>query len=285
MIMHIESMTGYGSAERGDYRVELRSVNHKNLDINLNMPPYLYRLDPEIRKRVRKIFSRGRIDVYVSRSSGARRKIKVNKGLAKEYHRALLSLRKDLGIKDEINMGLIASNRDIFLSDDPGLRMDEFTKALDLALKKLKSSRAVEGKKLVADIKKRAQKVGRYLQKIRSRRKAFISRARADLQERLNDILRDMPVDETRLIQESAILAERSDITEEVVRIKSHLDYMRDILRTGNIVGKKLDFVIQELRREVNTIGSKSSDIDITVSVVEMKDELEKIREQVQNLQ
>jgi uncharacterized protein (TIGR00255 family) len=283
--MHIESMTGYGSEERGDFRVEVRSVNHKNIDINFNAPSYLYSLDPEIRKQIKKLFNRGRIDIYVSRSSDAGKKIKINKSLAKEYHRALVSLKNELKIKEPVGIDLIASHRDIFSSDDSGINISVFKKSLNSALKKLKASRKTEGDKLVADIKKRLATVNKQLVKIRKRRKVFVSKARANLYDRLKEILKDVKIDETRLVQESAILIERSDITEEIVRIKSHLDYMKDILISGDTVGKKLDFVIQELRREVNTIGSKSSDIDITVSVVEMKDELEKVREQVQNLQ
>lgn len=283
--MQIESMTGFGSSEKGDFMVEVRSLNHKNLDINFNGPSYLYRLDPEIRKRAKKKFNRGRIDIYVSKLRGNQKKIKVNKKLANEHLRAVLALKKELSLKDEIGLDYFASLRDVFMYDDSDIKVSDFTGALDSALQALRVSRGREGKKLVMDINKRMQKVNRYIQKINRRRKKFISTARNGLHDRLRDILDDATVDETRLIQETAILIERSDITEEVVRMKSHLDYMKNIIRAGGTVGKKLDFVIQELRREVNTIGSKSSDLEVTVSVVEIKDELEKIREQIQNLQ
>lgn len=283
--MQIESMTGFGSAEKGDFSVEVRSVNHKNLDIHFNAPSYLYRLDPDIRKLAKDIFSRGRIDIYVSKLSGSEKKIHVNIKLAQEYQKSLNALKNGLKLKDDVGLSYFASLRDIFSTDDPDLKMSDFNAALHSALKKLKISRSKEGKALVADILKRMQTIHKDLVKIEGRRKIIASTAASGLRDRLKEIMKDTPVDETRLIQEAAILTERSDITEEMVRIKSHLNYMKDIIKSGDTVGKKLDFVIQELRREVNTIGSKSSDIQITVSVVEMKDELEKIREQVQNLQ
>lgn len=283
--MHIESMTGFGSAEKGDFSVEVRSVNHKNLDIHFNAPSYLYRLDPDIRKLAKDIFSRGRIDIFVSKLSGSEKKIHVNSRLAQEYQKALLSLKKELKLKDDVGLNFYAGLRDIFSSDDPELKVSDFNDALHSALKKLKVSRCKEGKTLVADIHKRTQTINKDLLKIEARRKKIAATAVTGLRDRLKEIMKDTQIDETRLIQEAAILTERSDITEEAVRIKSHLNYMKDIIKAGGTIGKKLDFVIQELRREVNTIGSKSSDVGITVSVVEMKDELEKIREQVQNLQ
>ncbi|MDO8282854.1 MAG: YicC/YloC family endoribonuclease [Thermodesulfovibrionia bacterium] len=283
--MQIESMTGFGSAEKGDFSVEVRSVNHKNLDIHFNAPSYLYRLDADIRKFAKDSFNRGRIDIYVSKLSGNDKKIHINTRLAQEYQKALLSLKKELKLKDDVGLSFYTTLRDIFSSDDPELNVSDFNSALHSALKKLKISRRKEGKALVADINKRTLTINKYLLRIESRRKKITTTAVSSLRDRLKDIMKDAHLDESRLIQEAAILTERSDITEEAVRIKSHLNYMKDIIKSGDTVGKKLDFVIQELRREVNTIGSKSSDIGITVSVVEMKDELEKIREQVQNLQ
>lgn len=283
--MQIESMTGFGSYEKGGFRVEARSVNHKNLDVNFNGPPYLLRLDPDIRKSVKSRFDRGRIDIYVSSLHDSRRKITVNAGLARQYRDAVGALKKELKLKDEAGLDFFLSLKGVFSSNEPNMNERDIAGAVEHALLKLKTSRRREGKALVAEVANRMHAVNRLVLSIEARRKEIVSNSAASLREKIKNILGDTPLDEARLIQETAIIIERSDITEELVRIKSHLSYMRDILKSGGTVGKKLDFVLQELKREINTIGSKSADVGLAVTVVEIKDELEKMKEQVQNLQ
>lgn len=278
-------MTGYGKGIAGNFRVEVRSSNHKNLDININVPYFLFSEDPNIRKTVKKKFNRGRIDIFVPRQEIEGIKLKVNKPLAREYYNALVSLKNELSLSDDPDISMIASHKDIFLMDDPEINNDDFYNALNGALDELKSTRIDEGANLIADIKERVCSLEGYTMKIEEKREYFTVNAHQKLKERLMELLESIEVDETRLIHETAILVEKSDITEEIVRIKSHLGLFVDILESGDTIGKKIDFFIQELRREVNTIGSKSQDVEIATIVVEMKHDLEKIKEQVQNLQ
>ena len=278
-------MTGYGRGEAGAFRVEIRSSNHKNIDIHINLPYYLFSFDPEIRKRVKRKFSRGRIEIYVHRQDAEDVKLKVNKSFAREYYNALLSLKKELSIAGDVGIDLIASQRDIFAQDEPEINAADFYDALEIALEELRKSRVEEGGSLVDDIAGRIGMLRTYINRIEGRSQDFAASARQRLLDRIKELLGDVPIDESRIIQETAILVEKCDITEEIVRIKSHLNQFGEVLKSGNIIGKKMDFFIQELRREVNTTGSKSQDVEISTNVVEMKHELEKIKEQIQNLQ
>lgn len=283
--MQPQSMTGYGRGAAGNFRVEIRSSNHKNLDIQINVPYYLFSHEPEIRKRIKKIFNRGRIDVYVPRSEEGVVRMKVNKSLAREYYNALVSLKDELSIKDDIGINVLASQRDIFVMDETEIDAADLYAAVEAAMQDLEKTRNEEGKNLVHDIRDRVGLLKKYLASVEIRRTDFVEGARQRLQERLEELLGNAPIDETRVIQETAILLDRSDITEEIVRAKSHIESFENTLISNDTVGKKLDFMVQELRREINTIGSKAQDIEIINSVVEMKHELEKIKEQIQNLQ
>ncbi len=280
-------MTGYGRGIAGDFKVEVRSSNHRNIDIQINIPSYLYCYEAEIRKLIKQRFHRGRIEVYVPRVVGdnVNFRLKLNKSLAREYYNALVSLKEELSLSDNIGIDVLASQKNIFLLDEPEIETAEFYDALKAALEELKRTRSEEGQYLVSDIQDRIQLLSKYTTSIENKRTEFISHAKKNLYERLKVLLDNTPIDDSRLIQETAILIERSDITEEIVRIKSHLRYIEELLKSGDANGKKMDFIAQELNREINTIGSKTPDVEIRTYVVEMKHELEKIREQVQNLQ
>jgi uncharacterized protein (TIGR00255 family) len=212
-------------------------------------------------------------------------KLKVNKTLAREYYNALVSLKDELSIADDVGINMISSQRDIFIMDEPEINNDDFYSALNDALDELKKTRIEEGINLITDIKIRVRSLENHTKNIEKMRVGFTATAHQKLKDRLKELLDGVEFDETRLIHETAILVDKSDITEEIVRIKSHLGLFSDILKSGDTIGKKIDFFIQELRREVNTIGSKSQDVEIATTVVEMKHDLEKIKEQVQNLQ
>jgi uncharacterized protein (TIGR00255 family) len=283
--MQPQSMTGYGRGSSGNFRVDIRSSNHKNIDININVPNYLFSYDLEIRKRVKKTFKRGRIEIYIPRQEMENIKMKVNKALAIEYYKALNAIKDDLSISEDVGINVLAAQRDIFMLDEPEINDAALYDALDIALAELKKTRIEEADNLLDDINKRITMSSNYINNIEEKRNETISDAKEKLHERLKEFLGEALLDETRLVQEVAVLVEKTDITEEIVRIKSHLKHFEDVLKSGEVIGKKLDFIIQELRREVNTIGSKSQDIEISTSVVEMKHELEKIKEQIQNLQ
>jgi uncharacterized protein (TIGR00255 family) len=212
-------------------------------------------------------------------------RLKVNKPFAREYYNALVSLKDELSISDSIGIDIIASQRDVFLPDEAEIDIVGFFDAFGIALSELEKTRVKEGKDLINDINKRLRLLNKNVTHIEKIRKKYITNAHQKLYKRLKELIGNVAIDETRLIQETAILIEKSDITEEIVRIKSHLRHCKEVLMSGNTIGKKVDFIIQELRRESNTIGSKSQDVEITAYVVEIKHELEKIREQVQNLQ
>lgn len=283
--MDIQSMTGYGRGEVGNYKVEVRSSNHRNLDIRINVPSYLYYYEPKIRNTVKEKFHRGRIEILAPKSEGDNIKLKINKSLAKEYYHALVSLKDELSISDNVGINVLALQKDIFLLEESEVEITTFHKALEAALEELKKMRLDEGKNLVDDITKRIHLLNKHLTCMEDKRTEFVTNAKRVLTKKLKNLLDNSSIDDSRLIQETAILVERLDITEEIVRIKSHLKYTEDILRSGNVIGKKMDFLAQELHRELNTIGSKAANAEISTLVVEMKHELEKIREQTQNLQ
>lgn len=278
-------MTGYGRGLAGNFKVEMRSSNHRNLDIRINVPAYLYYYEPKIRNMVKEKFYRGRIEIFTSKSEGDNIKLKINKSLAKEYYHALASLKDELSISDNVGIDVLALQRDIFSLEESEVKITTFHEALEAALEELKKMRIEEGKNLVDDITKRVHLLNKHLTYMEDKRTEFVINAKRVLTEKLKNLLDNIPIDDSRLIQETAILVERSDITEEIVRIKSHLKHMENILGDGDVIGKKMDFLAQELHRELNTIGSKAANAGISALVIEMKHELEKIREQTQNLQ
>jgi uncharacterized protein (TIGR00255 family) len=234
---------------------------------------------------VKSRFARGRFDLYVFRQPGEKRNITLNRVLAREYYDVLMSLRDELALNDAISLSMIASQRDIFMQEQPEVDVSELFGALAGALAELEDSRVREGEHLVSDISGRIEMLRELLNLIKERRNDFIKGAKTRLHERLKEYLENTTLDETRLIQETAILVERSDITEEIVRTEGHLGSIAEVLAGGGTVGKKIDFYVQELRREVNTIGAKASEVDIIRHCVDMKNEIEKIKEQVQNIQ
>jgi uncharacterized protein (TIGR00255 family) len=283
--MEIQSMTGYGSGVADGFKVEARSTNHKYLYIQLNLPAYLYSYEHEIRKMIKDRFSRGHIEIFFTKLNEGNVKIRINKSLAKEYYNAFVSLKDELSIADNVGFNILAQQKDIFSLGETEVEFLALRDALEAALAELKKMRASEGKNLVEDIKKRIFSLLNHIAYLEDKRAEFVANAKEALAARLKELLNNTLIDDTRLIQEIAILVERSDITEEIVRIKSHLRHMENILEYGDVIGKKLGFLVQELYRELNTIGSKAASGEISTLVVEMKDELEKIREQVQNLE
>ncbi len=283
--MNIQSMTGYGRGVTENFKVEIRSSNHKNRDIRINIPSYLYYYEPEIRNMVKEKFQRGRIEIFVPKPEEENLKLKINKSLAKEYYRALVSLKDELSIREDIGINILASQRDIFSQEEPEIEIPTFHKALEIALEELKKMRIEEGTNLAEDITRRIAFLNRNIVVLEEKRIVFVENARTILADKLKKFLTNISIDETRLIQETAILVEKSDITEEIIRIKSHLKYTENILAGSDVIGKKLEFLVQELHRELNTISSKTADAEISKLVIEMKHELEKIREQIQNLQ
>jgi len=292
----IKSMTGYGRAEAivGGKRivVEIKSLNHRFLEVSLRLPAALSSLELELKKKINAKFSRGKIEVGVRMDStispekGAG--LDLNLPLLRNYYALLCKMKEELNLPDQINLALLSSFRDIFISqedDDLGAIWLNLEVLLDEAVTMLMVMRTKEGETLIRDLRSRISLVEQTVEIIQSRVPQVLKAYQKRLMERIKELVGDMEIDAARLMQEVAIMAEKSDITEEIVRFRSHIDQFVGMLNGDEAVGRKIDFLIQEMGREVNTIGSKSNDAEISMGVIEIKSELARIREQVQNLE
>jgi uncharacterized protein (TIGR00255 family) len=292
----IKSMTGYGRAEAviGGKRivVEIKSLNHRFLEVSLRLPGALSSLEHEMKKRINAKFSRGKIEVGIrmdsSVSSDRGAGLDLNLPLLRNYHSLLSRIKEELGLPDEINLAVMSSFRDVFVSQDDD-DLDAIWQNLEVllaeAIAMLMVMRATEGETLVRDLRSRIALVEQIVETIQGRVPQVLKAYQKRLTERVKELVGDMEIDAARLMQEVAIMAEKSDITEEIVRFRSHIGQFVEMLAADEAVGRKIDFLIQEMGREVNTIGSKSNDAEISMAVIEIKSELARIREQVQNLE
>jgi len=293
----IKSMTGYGTAERdlplGKVAVEARSINHKYLDISLRLPRGLFTLEPTVRDLVKKWISRGRVDLIMridpSASTVPRYRLEADTSLAEEYIRLLNTLREKFGLKGEVTVDHIAGVREIVpfleVKEDTELYGEEIASVTEQALEALDESRRREGEVLDADLMGRLEAAGKLVEEIKGRAPVVVDAYRERLRERVRALLEGSDFDERRFHQEVAYFAERSDVSEEVIRIESHLRQFETKLKEEGPAGRGLDFILQEMNREANTIGAKATDVDIAHKVIEIKGELEKMREQVQNIE
>jgi len=288
-------MTGYGRAEgptqAGDLVVEVRSVNHRSIDLNIRGPRELGAVDPRIRGAIRERISRGRVEVFINvrHRSPERVRLLVDRDLARRYRDSAIALAEELDLPTEITVEFIMRLPDVTYEQEEELNIErfwkEFSPLLDGALDQVTAMRRKEGVSLGKDVRARLKKLETAARGVGRRRKTA-TRAYAELlQSRLDELAKDLALDPARMAQEVALLVERSDISEELVRVESHLGQFRAELSSDGSVGRQLDFLCQELIREVNTMGSKSTDMEITRRVLEMKGEIEKIREQVQNIE
>ena len=293
--MPLKSMTGFGegSASAGGICVtaEVSSVNRKQLDVNISLPRNLVALDARIQSRVRQEFSRGRISgiVRVEAADGTAGTVKIDGQLASQYIEGIRAVAKKLKLADDLGAetiarlpGLVSVEQEKLDADHVAAVLDE---ALDKALRGLSKMRTAEGRALAADLRERLALLEEGMKAIKTRSSGVVESYRAKLFQRLEDAgLEDLAADE-RMVKEIAIFADRCDISEELTRLKSHLAQARKLLRSTEPVGRTLDFLCQELFREINTVGSKANEVEITRQVVAFKTELERIREQVQNIE
>ena len=298
----VKSMTGFG---RGAYEdqtfsctVEMKTVNHRYNEVAIRLPRFLNPLEDRLRKQILATVSRGRIDVFISAavtgSSGSR--LKVDEELALAYHEALGKIAKTLGAADNaLGIGAellhIARCPEVIVPQDVSPDLEELwpklQQAAAQALEQLAAMRSVEGENIAADMAARADLIAAKLAQVEVRAPQIVSEYQTKLQERLNALLAGakVQVEPERLLQEAAGFADRTNITAEIVRLKSHPLQFKAILKQEVPVGRKLDFLVQEFNREANTIGSKANDYQLAQLVVEIKAEIEKIREQLQNLE
>lgn len=292
----LRSMTGYGKGEApfgaGRIIVELRSVNHRYGEVSVKLPRLFMPFEGEIKKRVAERLSRGKIDIFIQLEGGAPQGVPTpNLPLARGYYKALSTIREALGITDQVGLELLVSMRDVITlaaeeSDAPLEEAPaELLTAVDQALSAADGMRLFEGESLLADFQKRRDQLDLLIGQVAHRAPEVVAEYAVKLKERIALLIAESGLPEDRLAMEVAVLADKGDITEELVRLESHLRQFDETIAKGEPVGRKLDFLLQEINREVNTIGSKANDAQVASLVVDLKSELEKIREQVQNVE
>lgn len=290
----IKSMTGYGKAnlnkEEREYQVEIKTVNHRYLDISVKMPKQISYLEETIKKEISKQIKRGKVDIYVTfnNSSIEGKSIKINTQLAKAYISELKKLAEEEKILADIQVNDIAKYPEVLTveyNQEDEIIKEEMTKTVQVAIENLISMREKEGEKLSEDLSKRLDSIQEKVNELDKYSTGLIEEYVVKLEERLKQLLPNQELDKNRLAQEVVIYADKCSIQEEITRLKSHISQFRGLLKSNESVGKKLDFIIQEMNRETNTIGSKSNNLDITNGVIDMKTEIENLREQVQNIE
>ncbi len=291
----VKSMTSYGRAEDTlngcTITVELRSVNNRYLDCNVRMPRLYLFAEETIKSRVQNTISRGKVDVFVTLDStgGEQVQVSVNQPLADGYYAALTQLAERYGLSKDISVSLLSRFPDVLLAEkaeeDVEQRAQDICSVLDRALADFDQMRTREGARLEADVLSRAARIEELVGKVEERSPQTVAEYRAKLEARMNEVLSNTQLDPARILTEAAIFADKVAVDEETVRLRSHIGQLRHMLEQGGATGRKLDFLIQEFNREANTIGSKCSDIEIARHVVDIKAEIEKIREQVQNIE
>lgn len=289
------SMTGYGRSrqtiENYDITVEIKSVNHRYADYNIKAPRFCAFMEDAVKKRIGEKASRGKIDCFITvhKEVDDSKELEINAVLAENYIASLRGLSQQYGIKDDITLSTVAGFSDIFdvkyKEEDEDLLKQYVMTVLDDAVAAFADTRAREGEKLCADMLMRNGIVREELGKIIKLEPVAVAEYRQRIEERIRELIGDAEIDESRLLTETAIMADKLSVTEETVRLASHLDEFERIMAQDEPVGRRLDFLMQEMNRETNTIGSKSNSLEIAKLVVNIKAELEKMREQLQNLE
>lgn len=287
-------MTGFGrgthTGSRYHVQVEIRSLNQRFRDINVRIPNDMIGLVEPIRNIIVEKVERGRVDVFVVvKPLPQVVQPRIDPQLSASYYQALQNLTASLGLKESPKLEHLLQFKDVIFQQQPDIDLDDVwadvKPALEAALSGMIQMRFVEGQAIRQDFFQRLDILQRHTQEITNRAPATVQEYRQRLEQRLKELLPDGIIDETRILTEVAIFAERSDLTEELVRLNSHLNQLRNIVSSDGPIGRKLEFLLQEIHREVNTIGSKSHDTDIASHVLEMKAQIEKLREQAQNVE
>lgn len=291
----IKSMTGFGrgSVEQDgrSFVVEIKSVNHRYCDLNIKMPKSFLSFEDRIRKTVLKKISRGKVDVFITQNKQEKLGVKavLDENLADSYVECLKKIKDKYDIKEGLSISLIAKFPDVIILKQEEEDMESIWGILSNPLKEainlLVEMREKEGLKLKKDILSKCDYIKQSLDKIEKRSPFVVCEYKEKLNERLKELLQDYQVDENRIAMEVAIFGDKACIDEEIVRLNSHLVQLRETFNLDEPIGRKLDFILQEMNRETNTIGSKANDLEITNSVLNIKNEIEKIREQIQNIE
>jgi len=291
--MAVSSMTGFGRWETRvsglTISVEIRTVNHRYLETSLRLPSPLQSSEQKIREIIQARLDRGRVTVNIDISGAEEGAVVADQGRVKAYLGLAARLKKEHGIEGDVDISTLLRLPDVLARQAREVKPEDIwpaaEKGLDRALKGVEQMRRREGRTLAADLRKRLQGIGKVLVRIEKRAPRRAEAAVKEMRKRVKKLLDGAPLNEEKIAQETAYLADRLDFTEEVVRARSHVDQFVRFLREGGAVGRKLNFLLQELHREVNTIGSKANDAAISKDVVDLKEEVERLREQVQNLE
>lgn len=290
----IKSMTGYGrgniSKNEREYQIEIKSVNHRYLDISVKMPRQLSYLEDTIKKEISNKVKRGKIDVFITFNNNSLegRTIKINTELAHAYIEELKRLSEKEKILSDIQVTEISKYPDVLNiqneQDDDKIK-EEVIEVLNDAIDNFISMRQTEGSKISEDLLKRLDYIQAKVNEISKFSTGLIEEYVVKLETRIKEILKDQEIDKQRLAQEVVIYADKCSVEEEITRLNSHILQFKNLLSSDEAVGKKLDFIVQEMNRETNTIGSKANNLDITNRVIDLKTEIENIREQIQNIE
>ena len=291
----IKSMTGYGRAQGafsgGEITVEVKSVNNRYLDCSVKLPRVYSYVEDSVKALVQKTISRGKVDVFITiNSSGADNvKITLNKPVVKGYVDALHEMASEFGIREDISVSLLSRFNDVFLVEKQEEDEDEVKSSIlavvSQALSAFDAMRQKEGEALKQDLLLKSQEILELVAKVEARSPMTVEAYRARLTAKMQEVLENQQLDEARIIQEAAIYADKVAVDEETVRLRSHVAQLETMLTGGGVIGRKLDFLMQEMNREANTIGSKGNDVEQARNVVDIKSLLEKIREQIQNIE
>lgn len=292
----LRSMTGFGRSkfenEGREYLVEIKSVNNRYSDVNIKIPRNISFLEEKVKKTIVNNISRGKIDVFISfiNYSEKGKEIKINKDLALKYIEELKKIQVDTGIIDNIGVIDISKMPEVFNlkleNEDEELLWTELSECLNNAITSFVLMRETEGEKIKEDLKRRIGSISEKIQKISEISTGLVHEYIVKLEKRVNELLKNTVVDEARLAQEVVIYSDKCSIEEELTRLRSHIaQFLNLINESAGAIGKKLDFLIQEMNRETNTIGSKANNLEITNLVVDIKTEIENIREQIQNIE
>jgi len=291
----VKSMTGYGRAVETvngrEFTVELRSVNNRYLDCTVKLPRSLSFAEEAVKQAVKNTISRGKVDVYISVHSETAADVQVtlNAAMVEGYLAAMKQMVDAYGVRDDISVSLLSRMNDVFTVEKP--QVDEEQLLSDLmsvvskALQSYDAMRAAEGKALENDLRSRGNTILELVAQVEAGNGQTVMDYRTRLYNKLKEVLANTAIDESRILTEAAIFADKVCVEEETVRLRSHLEQMNNMLTAGGALGRKLDFLLQEMNRESNTIGSKCTDVRLARIVVDIKAELEKIREQTQNIE
>ena len=291
----VKSMTGYGrcleTVNGREFTVEVRSVNNRYLDCTVKLPRSLTFAEENVKQAVKAAISRGKVDVFITVRSegGMEAKVTLNTAMVEGYLSAMKQMVTDYGVTDDISVSLLSRMNDVFSIEreevDEEQLLSDLMGVVGKALENYNAMRCTEGKALENDLRSRGDTILTLVSQVEAGNAQTVVDYRTRLENKLKEVLANTAIDESRILTEAAIFADKVAVDEETVRLRSHLQQMNTMLTTGGAIGRKLDFLLQEMNRETNTIGSKCSDVRLARIVVDMKAELEKIREQTQNIE